>query len=302
MIQVESWSADGTGYIRLNRPAAINALTAEMIGAIADRLDEWACTDDVRTVELSGAGRGFCAGADVRALRQCVLEGAGAVEFLDAEYALDHRIATYPKPIVARLHGIVMGGGMGLSIHAARRVVTPDATLAMPETAIGLWPDVGMTYHLARLAGELGTYMALTGEPISGALAVAVGLADELTAPTEPQTPLAWMEAFAGDDPVAILARLETSPVAEARAAGAVIRTRSPLSVAVSLAAVRRAAGLSLAGVFEQDRRLGRFFVSQPDFVEGVRARLVDKDFAPRWSYARLEDVPPGLVEDAFQS
>jgi len=308
MADIDTSVDRGTGRILLNRPHAINALSVAMVGALTDVLLRWIDDDAVREVVIEGAGRGFCAGADVRQLRQMVLDDAYPADFLDREYRLDYLIATYPKPYTARMHGIVMGGGMGLAIHAARRLVTADASLAMPETGIGLWPDVGMTYHLSRLPGQLGTYLALSGLPITGAQAVAVGLADALLDSDSLRPPAkvvpddTWMaDGFAGDDPAAILARLAASDVPEARQAAHVIRTRSPLSVAISLEAVRRAAAMTLEETFAQDRRLGTFFVGLPDFVEGVRAQLVDKDRRPRWSYARIEDVPRELVLSAFE-
>ncbi|MDR2975272.1 MAG: enoyl-CoA hydratase/isomerase family protein [Propionibacteriaceae bacterium] len=350
---------DGVGVIQLNRPRAINALSGAMIQRLTQVLTSWIDDDCVTQVLLGGVGRGLCAGADVRQLRQVIMEaGADPVEFLRREYALDQLIATYSKPFTAAMHGIVMGGGLGLSAHAARRVVTADAALAMPETIIGLWPDVGVTYRLARMPGEVGTYMALTGLTVTGRQAVELGLADDLdmrglitgepwspsamvelvrSAPAESlvapgraggsdpagpislttsdtlrsaasddsqldDTDLSWTQPFfSGDDAAAILARLESDNSDRTQKTAAAIRARSPLSVAVSLAAVRRAATMTLDEVFAQDLRLGAFFLNRPDFAEGVRAQLVDKDHHPHWSLARLEDVTPAQVEAAFE-
>ncbi|MDR0285573.1 MAG: enoyl-CoA hydratase/isomerase family protein [Propionibacteriaceae bacterium] len=307
MSLVEARVENGAGHLLLNRPAAINALSSAMIDQLYATLVDWAEDPAVREVVIAGAGRGFCAGADVRELRQVIIEERGdPVDFLAREYRLDALVATYPKPYTARLHGIVMGGGMGVSIHGSHRVAALGTTLAMPEVTIGLWPDVGMMYHLARLPGEAGTYMALTGLTVTGAEAGRLGLVNIVETADEPgQTglpgPGGLAEAFAGDDILAIMDRLEASSDPAARHAAATIRLRSPLSVAVSLEALRRARHLSQAAVFDQDLRMGAFFLGEPaDYVEGVRAQLVDKDFTPRWRYPRLEDVPAAAVRAAF--
>ncbi|MCL2735314.1 MAG: enoyl-CoA hydratase/isomerase family protein [Propionibacteriaceae bacterium] len=300
------------GRIVLNRPQAINALSSAMIDDLTRVLREWEQDPDVHEVVIAGAGRGFCAGADVREMRRAILDGsADPVDFLAREYGLDRLIATYPKPYTARLHGIVMGGGMGVSIHGSTRLVAPNVVMAMPETIIGLWPDVGVCHALSRLPGEIGTYMALTGQTITAAQAVRVGLAQAMVASDAADAPVvdldaadggspAWLDLLAGDDIVAILGRLEASEDADARETARVIRLRSPFSVVVTLRALRRAARMTLDEVFEQDICLGRFFAQWPDFVEGVRAQLVDKDFSPRWAHARVEDVTDEEASAAF--
>ncbi|MCL2483148.1 MAG: enoyl-CoA hydratase/isomerase family protein [Propionibacteriaceae bacterium] len=296
---------DSVASLVLNRPAALNALSLDMIDSLTSILTQWADDDAVREVEISGVGRAFCAGADVRELRTLVLDQSGdPVDFLAREYRLDRLIASYPKPYRAIIHGIAMGGGLGVSIHAAHRVVSTDTVMAMPETIIGLWPDVGMCYHLSRMPGEVGTYMGLTGLSITGADAVACHLADELVGSHTPgsDTATQWMAPmFAGDDIVAIMDRLENSRLPQAREAARVLRLRSPLSVVVTLQALRRAATLSVDEVFDQDLRLGAFFCRRPDFIEGVRAQLIDKDFSPQWSHARIEDVAADEVQAAFE-
>jgi len=310
MSEIQTQVENRVGRLTLNRPRAINALSSAIIDQMTAVLRQWADDDGIDEVEVSGAGRGFCAGADVREMRQMILEDTGdPVQFLAREYALDRLVATYPKPYTARTHGIVMGGGMGISIHGSRRIVTSDTVLAMPETTIGLWPDVGMMYHLSRLPGEVGTYMGLTGESITGAEAVHVGLADALSDDTgdgADATNLpdhSWMAShFAGDDIGAIMDRLEHSETPQARQAGETIRMRCPMSVAVTLEALRRAEAMTLDEVFAQDLCLGRFFCRWPDFVEGVRAQLVDKDHCPRWVHPRVEDVSPAVVHSVFAS
>jgi len=292
----------GTGYLTLNRPEVLNALSSAMIDYLAEVLAAWAEDDQVERVVLAGRGRAFCAGADVRELRQAVIEGRiDPVDFLRREYDLDLMVAQYAKPVTARMSGIVMGGGMGLTVHASHRQVDATTTMAMPETIIGLWPDVGATYHLARMPGELGTWMALTGLTITGSQAFDAGLADEMVGPAPELPDVSWMaEAFAGDDPVAILARLADRPDPAAQSALAAIRARSPWSICISLAALRRAATMSLPEVFAQDLVIGANLVGRRDFVEGVRAQLVDKDHQPRWSFPRVEDVDPAEVAAVF--
>ncbi len=291
----------GVGRITLNRPRAINALTTAMLVEIGDRLADWREHPDVDRVRLVGAGdRGLCSGADVRTLRADVTErGEVAAEvFFAVEYAVDALIATYPKAIRAEMFGITMGGGLGLAGHCSERVVRADSRLAMPETIIGLFPDVGLLYELSRAPGELGTHLALTGGSVGAEDAVLIGLADR----AEGQVPAgqlaaqrAWIdECYAGDDPVEIVGRLTRHESADARATADLLRRRCPFAVAVSLAAIRRAATLpDVASVLAQDLVLAIPMVLRPDFAEGVRAQLVDKDRHPNWSPSRLEDVDP---------
>ncbi|ADD41208.1 enoyl-CoA hydratase/isomerase family protein [Stackebrandtia nassauensis] len=317
------------GRIRLHRPKAINALTHAMIAAMLAQLDDWASDASVRAVVIDGEGeRGLCAGGDVRQLREAILHEVGDPEsFWDDEYRLNAAIADYPKPFVAIMDGVVMGGGVGISAYGSLRLTTPRSKVAMPETAIGFFPDVGGLHPMSRAPGELGTHAALTGLPMTGADAVLCGLADtvvepadiesiidalaagtppaELALPVPPPAELEaerdWIDAcYRGEDAVAIVAALRGRPEPAARRAAEVIASRSPLSVAVTLAAIRKAATMSLAEVLDQDRRLGRHFVTEPDFVEGVRAVLVDRDDNPRWRHDGLADVTADEVARMF--
>lgn len=334
------------GRVRLNRPRALNSLTGAMVESMLAQLTAWATDDTVGAVFLDGAGeKGLCAGGDVRAVREAVLSGEAdeAIRFWDTEYQLNALIADYPKPYVAWMDGVVMGGGVGLSAHGSQRLVTERARVAMPETIIGFYPDVGGLYHLAHAPGELGTHAALTGFTFGPADAVVLGLADgvvavsdkekvlddlaaalgevtsggdapaaadagEVTAPADtdevtaqeaqvaPRSELeaqrGWIdECYAGNDAAEILRRLQAHDDPAARAAGEAIAERSPHSVAVTLAALRRAANLDVHAVLAQDARLSRLFVEHPDFHEGVRALLVDKDNMPRWADASIADV-----------
>lgn len=301
------------GVLRLNRPRALNTLTVAMIATLHEALHRWAKDDSVAAVWLEGAGdKGLCAGADVRRLRDSVVCGtAEAREFLLTEYALNGYIATYPKPYVAWMDGIVMGGGLGLSAHGTLRLVTPRTRAAMPETIIGMFPDVGLLYELSRAPGELGTHVALTGEEFTGADAIAAGIADALVEVeskatimarlaagdvpdgaefgSPPPAPLLaerdWIdECYTGDDVAAIVARLLRCREPAAHAAAEAIGRRSPLALAITLAALRRARTLSdVAAVLAQDAALVLNTVAAPDFAEGVRALLIDKDRDPHW-------------------
>lgn len=303
--EVEFTVHDGVGHVILRRPRALNSLTAAMIHQITARLIAWQTDPAVKALDISGEGRAYCAGADVRWMRQVILdEGVDtALRFLDDEYAMDRLIATFGKPITTHLHGVSMGGGLGLGMHGTHRIAAADLAMAMPETQIGLWPDVGMLYELSRLPGEVGTWMAMTATTIDAPTALAVGLVDEVEGlDTASAFNHSWIdEAFAGDDPNRITAQLESSADERAREAGAMIRTRSPLSVAVALAGVRRAAKLpDVAAVLAQDSAIAHAMLRDCDFVEGVRAQLVDKDHDPHWALPRLEDVDPVHVQEIF--
>lgn len=328
--EVVTSARDGVGWIVLNRPRAINALTTGMIEQIDAALDRWEHDGSVRVIVLAGAGeRGLCAGGDVVAVRAAGLAGdPDAGRFFETEYAVDLRLATSPVPVVAVMDGVVMGGGLGLSAFAAHRVVTERSRLAMPETIIGFFPDVGMTYLLARAPGELGTHVALTGATFGGADAIALGLADVLVDSTaldaevgaavdaflagglpegdRPDAPLqeerGWIDrSYAGDDVAEIVRRLEAAPEPGAAVALEAIRARSPLAVAVTLEALRQAGRAeSLAEVFDRDRVVARNSIEHAEFAEGVRAQLVDKDRSPRWRHARVEDVTCAEVEAFF--
>ncbi len=304
--------ADGVGHILLNRPKAINALTMAMIESMTEQLSDWATDPGVERVELAGAGeRGLCAGADVRVLReQALTEPHRVLDFLEAEYRLNSAIADYPKPYLAHMDGITMGGGMGLSVHGRRRLGTADTKIAMPETIIGLFPDVGVLYELSRAPRQAGAYLAMLGATIDAPSALWAGLLDEV-AGGEPvgtsrlEQDAGWIEeCFAGRSAAEIVGRLEQHTDERAREAGAELRLRSPLSVCISLEALRRAETMSSVDeVLAQDLAIAYAMFGPDgvsDFAEGVRAQLVDKDRQPRWRHARIENVTQDEVAAAF--
>jgi enoyl-CoA hydratase len=323
---------DGLGRLTLNRPAAINALTAEMVGILRRALAEWAESDTVRTVLIDGAGpRGLCAGGDLRAMHaDAVSGGTGSLDFWADEYRLNAEIAAYPKPIVTLMDGLVMGGGIGVSAHASTRIVTERSRLAMPEVGIGFHPDVGGSWLLARAPGEIGTHLALTGGTIGPADAITAGLADHflpadrlpdlitaltggdaravtesLAAGPPPgvlRTARAWIdECYAGDDVAVILGRLTRHPAPDAQAAAKEIATKSPMSLVVALRSVRSTAGLpGLREALDQEYRLSSALLRLPDLAEGIRAQIIDKDRRPRWRPATLAEVDPAVVDACF--
>ncbi|MDO5068087.1 MAG: enoyl-CoA hydratase/isomerase family protein [Propionibacteriaceae bacterium] len=293
---------DGVATLTLNRPRAINAFTLEMLEATREALDAWAHDDDVREVVLTGAGdRGLCAGADVRELASMVADGRGWLHFLEVEYLLDLIIAQYPKQFTAHMTGVTMGGGLGLAVGADRRIVDASSRLAMPETKIGFFPDAGVMRWLAA-AGPVGVHVALTSASFGGGDALAMGLADE-SSDGELPAPLseaAWIrDCYVGDDVVEIAHRLAEHPDPQAQQAARDLRARSPFAVLVAMKALRRAATLDHSGVLHQDLRLAERMLPV-DFVEGVRALLVDKDNAPRWRWASVEEVPREVVDEVF--
>ncbi|MFE0106121.1 enoyl-CoA hydratase/isomerase family protein [Streptomyces sp. NPDC059009] len=324
------------GHLVLNRPRAINALNREMVDLIDAALAEWEKDDAVRAVVVTGAGeRGLCAGGDVRAVRADVLAGRPeqAAAFWRAEYLMNARIARFPKPYVVVMDGITMGGGVGVSAHGDVRVVTERSRVAMPETGIGFVPDVGGTYLLSRAPGELGTHLALTGAAVGAGDALLCGLADHFVpsarledftaalaggtwgevsavvreyAQPAPEGELAgeraWIDAcYAADSVEEIVRRLSDHGERAAKEAAETILSKSPTSLKVTLAAVRRARALpSLEAVLNQEFRVSCAALAAPDFAEGVRAQVVDKDRNPRWSPATLAEVSQGDVEGFF--
>ena len=368
-------SPGGVGLITLNRPRALNALSLDMIRTLTQALRDWQHDATVKAVAIRGMGKAgegaapfgaFCAGGDIRFFHQAALAGDAALgDFFTEEYALNHLIASYGKPYIAFMDGIVMGGGMGLcqgrsaladpagdmtsangEPFAGRhggvlRVVTERTKMAMPETRIGLFPDVGGGHFLGRSPGHIGEYLALTGHVLKGDEAVTARLADGAVASAE--LPAIWqhlaetdwpdgaaaqrwvaaqfaaptaerlahrseIDSYFGQASVpAILAALEASDSVWARDTAAELRTRSPLMLHVTLEQIRRARGMTLADELRMERDLVHHCFhlragAESETVEGIRALAVDKDHAPRWSPARVEDITPEMVARFFVS
>jgi enoyl-CoA hydratase/carnithine racemase len=334
-----------TGHLVLDRPRALNSLSLEMVRTLSATLSAWALDPAIDAVVIrSSSDKAFCAGGDIRFFYEVGtkgLQGGSALleDFFTEEYALNHLVHFYPKPYIALMDGVVMGGGMGISQSgpAARlRVVTEGTKMAMPEVNIGLFPDVGGSHFLSRAPGKTGLYLALTGLTIGAADALCLDLADlfvpqqQLAALTElvlatPGADLpAALRAFAapfepdaGDSPLkreraaidrhfgaptvaAIMASLATDDGAFARRALTAMRQRSPLLMCVTMELLKRGEALDVAGCLRLERNLVRRNFEHGEVLEGVRALVIDKDNAPRWSPPAIDAVTDEMVAAFF--
>jgi enoyl-CoA hydratase len=309
---VESRLDGRIGRILLNRPKVLNALDLDMIEAISAALDAWREAPEVHAVVVEGAGgRAFCAGGDIRAIRDAALAGdtEAITQFFSREYALNLAIATYPKSYVALVDGICMGGGIGVSVHGTTRVTTERGVFAMPETAIGFFPDIGASYFLPRLPGRIGLFLGLTGTRMEGRAAVQAGLAthfvpsaalpalsqalarDGLAALAGFSEPVAGTlperdaidRCFAADSVAGIFARLAEEGTPWAQQCAATLRSMSPSALRWSFELIRAGAQRTLPQCLAAELALTRSVTLHPDFAEGVRAMVVDKDRTPRW-------------------
>ena len=335
-------SEGGVGYITLNRPDALHALNLDMCETILAALRVWAQDPTVHMVIIDHADgtRGFCAGGDIAMLRESGLsDGRDARAFFAEEYRLNAAIKAFPKPYLALIDGVTMGGGVGLSVHGSHRIATERTLFAMPETGIGLFPDVGGGWFLPRLSGELGTWLALTGARLKGADVAAarvathflpselipnlktqvsdadfsVGAADMLgeilsrlthSVPAGSFEPhLATINAcFAGDRAEDMVAALEADGSAWAVKQAEIVRTKSPETVKVALRQVRDGARCeTFEDNMRMEYRIGWRKVQSPDFIEGVRAVIIDKDHAPKWTPDTLEGVSDADVAKFFE-
>ena len=325
----------GAGHLSLNRPDALHALTLDMVHAMTSALVGWRDAEDVEAVIIDHAeGRGFCAGGDIAFLRNSALndEGVSGRRFFHDEYQLNHLLFTYPKPVIAFMDGITMGGGVGISQPARFRVATENTRFAMPETGIGLFPDVGGGWYLARLPGRLGQFLALTGARLDGAECLWAGLAthylpaDRLAeakariaqhpdrtegilaelAVTPPDARIAGnadkiARHFASDRYEDILASLEADDSEWAAKELATLRTKSPQTCKVALRQLATSAGLAdFADNMAMEYRIASRVLTRPDFAEGVRAVIVDKSNDPAWNPATPEGVTDELLDAIF--
>lgn len=324
------------GLLTLNRPGALNALSEGMVDAIAAALNGFAADDAVKTVAIrSCGGKAFSAGGDIRALTEKIRAGrhAEALDFWRREYRLNAAIKRYAKPYVALIDGIVMGGGVGVSLHGSHRFAGPNYLFAMPEVGIGFFPDVGATYALPRLPGAAGAWLAITGSRIRRADALHLGLATHaVQADSEPgildllaagelpaavaarfaeppgEAPIAGSLAainrhFAGPTLAAIINSLEKAADAGETFAIETLRTlasKSPMSIAIALEQVRRGANLSFEAAMALEFRIVSRLIHDPDFAEGVRALIVDKDNRPNWQPATIGAIDPARLAEHF--
>lgn len=321
------------GHILLNRPQALNALTLNMVRAISAALDAWESDAAVKAVVVEGAGdRAFCAGGDIRLLWEQGTAGdhKSQLDFWREEYVLNVRIKSYPKPYVAVIDGIVMGGGVGVSVHGSHRIAGDGFAFAMPEVGIGFFPDVGATWFLPRLAGKTGIYLGLTGARAKAGDAVALGLAEahvsrdsipalvealaggeEVEAAVQRHASVAASgpivanrasidAAFSGTSVGEIVARLNADGSAFAQDAAKAIAQKSPTSLAVALRQMQVGAGLDFEEAMRTEFRIVSRICRGPDFYEGVRATIIDKDQKPAWKPARIEDVSTSAIDAIF--
>jgi enoyl-CoA hydratase len=324
------------GIISLNKPTTIHALTLDMVHAMTETLLKWQKSRKVKCVIIDHAeGRGFCAGGDIAFLRNSALNDGGVSgrKFFHDEYQLNHLLFTYPKPVVAFMDGVTMGGGVGISQPAKFRVATENTRFAMPETGIGLFPDVGGGWYLSRLEGRVGAFLALTGARLDGAECFELGLAthyiaaDELAEakmriatedveridgilgtlaahPPEARIVGNLFEInrhFASDQFEDIIASLAADESNWAMRELATLRTKSPQTCKVALRQLAESANLEdFADNMRMEYRIGARVLTRPDFAEGVRAVIVDKDNAPKWDPATPEGVGEDLINSIF--
>ncbi len=299
------------GIVTLNRPGALNALTHNMVRLVAAKLDAWKADAAVTRVVVRAQGeRAFSAGGDLREVTEWGRAGRyqEALVFWRDEYLLNAAIKRYPKPYVALIDGIVMGGGVGVSVHGSHRVAGERFQFAMPEVGIGFFPDVGATWFLPRLKGEIGSYCALTGERLKTADGVAAGVASHhVRSARLPEL----TDALCGDVSVdAILAAFAEALEREAKAGGAdaewaakiaaIVRGKSPMSLRIALQQMRRGKHWPFEECMQAEFRIVSCIIREHDFYEGVRAVIVDKDNRPRWRPATLAEVTPSMVEAHF--
>ncbi len=328
---------EGTlGRITLNRPKALNALTYDMVTQMHAALKDFAADDAVAAVLVDGAGeRGLCAGGDIRSIYDAQINGSDLpARFWRDEYIMNAYIARYPKPYIAIMDGIVMGGGIGISAHGSHRIVTECTRAAMPEVGIGFSPDVGGTFLLSQTPGELGTFLGLTATAMNAADAIAARFADDhvqsseipglVAALAHTQSPHeigaavaacrstpaqglfaanhGWINAcFALDSVEEIMAALVVRPEDEAQKAHAAMSRHCPKSLKVALRALREARKIgALEPCLQMEYRVSLACIAAPDMVEGIRAVVVDKDQKPKWSPSTLDEVSPEMVAGYF--
>lgn len=323
------------GIITLNRPKALNALNLSMTQKLLPTLQKW--EHDKTLVLVKGAGgKAFCAGGDVRAVTEAGLRGERyGNDFFRCEYTVNGTIGTYKVPYIAFIDGIVMGGGVGLSVHGHYRVATERTLFAMPETQIGLFPDVGGSYFLPRLGGKLGLYLALTGVRLKGADVYKAGIAThyvnsdcladlesalmqcanesdinqtlkKFSAPSDSEFALKKdmdkiNACFAGSTMEEIYANLEKDGSQWAKDTQKLLCQMSPTSLKITIKQLENGAKMNLLECLEMEYRMASHCLANKDFYEGVRALLIDKDKSPKWNPARIEDVSDALVNSHFE-
>lgn len=341
LFSVKKGKEQSIGIMTLNRPDVLNSLNNDMVHAMTAQLHHWARDDDIKAVVICAApGRAFCAGGDLRlTYERAKARDAMMNSFFQDEYQLNKLIHHYKKPYIAFLNGITMGGGVGVSLHGSHRIGTEKLLFAMPETGIGFFPDVGGTYFLPRLPNEIGTYLGLTGARINVDDALSVGLithkidenawesilqalVDEslyfdnakesvteilnrFSAPVQPSMLMQFADdinrCFSHNSLEAILMAVKFSSSDFLDNAASMLKTKSPTSLKVTLRALREGLTLSFDECMRQEFRLCTHFLKSHDFVEGIRAVIIDKDLKPRWQPPELSTVTDEAVLSYFE-
>ncbi|BAC12773.1 enoyl-CoA hydratase (3-hydroxybutyryl-CoA dehydratase) [Oceanobacillus iheyensis HTE831] len=334
---------NGIGTIELNRPKAINSLSQRMIELIHQQLTAWKNDSNIKFILFSGNGpKGFCAGGDIKTLYQAKENESKyqqAIQFFQLEYETDALIYHYPKPILAILDGVTMGGGVGLTYGASHRIVTERTKWAMPEMNIGFFPDVGASYFFNQAPGKIGYYLALSASVISGSDAIYANAADHyiktdtLDTFIHEITEKDWTsetninqtidsivqkftaspgqsslenhhseidEYFSHSTLEEIITSLESTDSDFANKTKQLLLSKSPISLKVTLEQLRRGKDKSLEACFDMDLILAKNFLKSTDFYEGVRSIVIDKDKKPNYQYKKLDDVKADLVESYF--
>ena len=321
----------GIAVVTLNRPAALNALTLDMIYAFEAKLRAWAADADIRAVVVRGAGKkGFCAGGDIRAL----YDGRGTAitrDFFFEEYRLNRAVFHFPKPYIALMDGITMGGGVGVSIHATHRVACEPTLFAMPETGIGLFPDVGGSYFLPRLPGAIGMYMGLTGARLRAADCLYAGIADAfvpvdrhaafieqlragdavgdtLTAVSETVDEAPALAAdraaidrcFSAESVEAVLAALDAEATDWSVKTAKIMAVKSPTSLKITFRKIRAGATMDFDDCMKMEFRISQHVMGRDEFYEGVRAVVIDKDQTPNWRPDSLDALSDADIAEYF--
>lgn len=328
------------GQITLNRPSALNALTTEMCKLLREQLVQWQADTPIKAVIIRGVGeRAFCAGGDIRALYHGKQNRAAAIDFFRNEYRMNEAIFHFTKPYIAFLHGITMGGGAGVSIHGSHRVASDNLVFAMPETGIGFFPDIGAGFFLSRLKDKMGYYLGLTGDRIGVADAKWLSLITEIIPQTKydavidalihtpfaidahksvtdilqpfttntQQSPLSShqqpiIDCFSADTVEEAMLRLEENNSEWSLQITKILLTRSPISLKVTFEHLKRARTMAFNDVMQMEFNIALHFLDAPDFYEGVRAAVIDKDQSPRWNPSLLDEVPREQVARFFSS
>ena len=327
---------ESLGLITLNRPKALNALTLSMVRKIHPKLKEWENDSSIKYVLIKAQGeKAFCAGGDIRALHDWGKNNEDeAIGFYREEYTLNQYIKRYPKPYISLVNGIVMGGGVGLSVHGSHRIAGENYSFAMPETGIGLFPDVGGSFFLSRLKYEAGTYLALTGSRIKAADAIFLKTAtnfvksenfssiindlskgerdpgdiiNNYSSSPDEESEFEMISDFSlknfkGNTIEEIIDNLKNNNSDFARKILSIIGTKSPTSLKVALRSLKLGRKNSFEDCMKMEFRMVNKVMNDHDFYEGVRALIIDKDNKPSWSPKSIEDVEDGFVDEFFHS